>query len=138
MSEVDPFLLYGTREAEAPATHLKAGLLAVDLSDGNLRTITYDGVEVLRAISYLVRDRDWGTYNPEIHDLNVEQNDSGFIVTYQARCESPDATRLTIDVRIQAERDGALTFDAVANTATGFETNRCGFCILHPVIGVAG
>lgn len=138
MSNVDPFLLYGTREAEAQPTHLKAGLLGLDLSDGNLRTITYDGVEVLRAVSYLVRDRDWGTYNPEIHDLNVEQNDSGFIVTYQARCEGPDATQLTIDVRIQAESGGTLTFDAVANTATGFETNRCGFCILHPIVGVAG
>ncbi|KAB2683592.1 MULTISPECIES: hypothetical protein [Brucella/Ochrobactrum group] len=138
MSKVDPFLLYGTREAEAKARHLKAGLLAVDLSDGNLRTITYDGIEILRAISYLVRDRDWGTYNPEIHDLNVEQNNSSFTVTYQARCEGPEGTQLTIDVRIQAESDGALTFDAVANTATGFETNRCGFCILHPIIGVAG
>jgi hypothetical protein len=138
MNSADPFLLYGTREAETPPQHLKAGLLSVDLSDGNLRTIKYDGVEVLRAVSYLVRDRDWGTYNPEIHDLNVEQNDSGFIVTYQARCEGPDATQLTIDVRIQAEIGGTLTFDAVANTATGFETNRCGFCILHPIVGVAG
>ena len=55
MSSNDPFLLFGTREAEAKPLHLKAGLLVVDLSDGNLRTITYDGVEVLRAISYLVR-----------------------------------------------------------------------------------
>ncbi|HWT61846.1 MAG TPA: hypothetical protein VN150_04585, partial [Ochrobactrum sp.] len=138
MSSVDSFLLYGTRETETPPQHLKAGLLSVDLSDGNLRTIKYDGVEVLRAVSYLVRDRDWGTYNPEIHDLSVEQNDTGFTITYQARCEGPDATQLTVDVCIQAESDGALTFDAVANTATGFETNRCGFCILHPIVGVAG
>ncbi|MDT6940843.1 hypothetical protein RI570_11865 [Brucella pseudogrignonensis] len=138
MSSVDPFLLYGTREAETPPKHLKAGLLSVDLSEGNLRTIKYDGIEVLRAVSYLVRDRDWGTYNPEIHDLNVERNGSGFIVTYQARCEGPDATQLAIDVRIEADSNGTLTFDAEANTATGFETNRCGFCILHPIIGVAG
>ncbi|MBC8718303.1 hypothetical protein [Ochrobactrum sp. Marseille-Q0166] len=138
MSNTDPFLLYGTREAEVQPIRLKAGLLEVDLSDGNLRTITYDSVEVLRAVSYLVRDRDWGTYKPEIHDLNVERNDSGFLVTYQARCKGRDATQLTIDVRIQAESGGRLTFDAVANSATGFETNRCGFCILHPIVGVAG
>jgi len=137
MSSVDPFLLYGTREAETPPKHLKAGLLSVDLSDGNLRTIKYDGVEVLRAVSYLVRDRDWGTYNPDIHDLNVEQSDHGFSVSYQARCEGPDATKLAIDVSIKADVTGTLTFDAVANTATGFETNRCGFCILHPIVGVA-
>lgn len=138
MSSVDPFLLYGTREAETPPKHLKAGLLSVDLSDGNLRTIKYDGVEVLRAVSYLVRDRDWGTYNPAIHDLNVEQSDHGFSVTYQARCEGPDATKLAIDVSIKADVAGTLTFDAVANTATGFQTNRCGFCILHPIVGIAG
>ncbi|MCX2696564.1 MULTISPECIES: D-apionate lactonase [Ochrobactrum] len=138
MSNIDPFLLYGTREAEAKPKRLKAGLLEVDLSDGNLRTIQYDGVEVLRSISYLVRDRDWGTYSPVIHDLNVEQTEAGFTVTYQARCEGPDATQLTIDVRIQAENDGTLAFDALTNSMTGFETNRCGFCILHPIVGVAG
>ncbi|MFC7067298.1 hypothetical protein [Brucella rhizosphaerae] len=138
MSSVDPFLLFGTRETEAKPLYLKAGLLVVDLSDGNLRTITYDGVEVLRAISYLVRDRDWGTYSPKIHDLNVEENSTGFTVTYQAQCEGPDATQLNIDVRIQADTSGTLTFDAMANTGTGFETNRCGFCILHPIVGVAG
>jgi len=138
MTDFDPFLLYGTREAETPPQHLKAGLLSVDLSDGNLRTVKYDGVEVLRAVSYLVRDRDWGTYNPEIHDLNVEENSTGFLVTYRARYEGPGATRLTVDVRIQAERGGMLTFDAVTNTTTGFETNRCGFCILHPIVGLAG
>lgn len=138
MSSVDPFLLYGTREAETPSKHLKAGLLSVDLSDGNLRTIKYDGIEVLRAVSYLVRDRDWGTYNPAIHDLNVEQSANGFRVTYQARCEGSDTTKLAIDVRIEADSNGTLTFNAVANTATGFETNRCGFCILHPIVGVAG
>jgi len=138
MNSVDPFLLYGTHEAESPPKNLKAGLLCVDLSDGNLRTIKYDGVEVLRGVSYLVRDRDWGTYNPEIRDLRIEQNDNDFSVSYQARCDGPDSTKLAVDVRIEADSNGTLTFDAVANTATGFETNRCGFCILHPIVGVAG
>lgn len=138
MSNVDPFLLYGTYETETTPHQLTAGLLSVDLSDGNLRTIKYDGVEVLRGVSYLVRDRDWGTYNPQIHDLNVAENGAGFTVTYQARCEGPKASQLAIDVRIEASSSGVLIFDAVANTTTGFETNRCGFCILHPIIGVAG
>ena len=82
MSSVDPFLLYGTEETAARPLHLQAGRLAVDLSDGNLRTITYDGVEVLRAVSYLIRDRDWGTYAPSIRDLTVERNAAGFTVAY--------------------------------------------------------
>ncbi|MFD1197962.1 hypothetical protein ACFQ3K_06420 [Brucella gallinifaecis] len=138
MNKIDPFQLFGTCEAETPPLRLKAGLLEADLSNGNLRTITYGGVEVLRAISYLVRDRDWGTYSPEIHDLNIKQDDTGFALTYQSICEGPNASRLVIDVNIEADKNGKLTFDAVANTATGFETNRCGFCILHPIVGVAG
>ncbi|MBB4437656.1 MULTISPECIES: D-apionate lactonase [Rhizobium] len=134
---VDAFQLYGTRLVETPPVRLRAGKLEADLANGNLRTIRYDGTEVLRAISYLVRDRDWGTYGPEIADLRIEQNDDRFAVAYRARCEGPDNTRLVIDIRITGSAD-RLDFEAEAITGTGFETNRCGFCILHPIVGVAG
>ncbi|MBJ6133847.1 hypothetical protein JAU75_13455 [Ochrobactrum sp. Q0168] len=138
MSSVDPFLLFGTQETEARPFHLQAGRLAVDLSDGNLRTITYDGIEVLRAVSYLIRDRDWGTYAPSIRDLTVERNTAGFTVSYQAHVSGPSDSELTIAVTISADVSGRLTFDAVTTTTTGFETNRCGFCILHPIVGLSG
>ncbi|WP_027664508.1 D-apionate lactonase [Rhizobium leguminosarum] len=134
---VDAFQLYGTRLVETPPVRLRAGKLEADLANGNLRTISYDGTEVLRAISYLVRDRDWGTYSPEIADLRMEQNDDRFEVAYLARCEGPDDTKLIIDVRIVGSPD-RLDFEAEAIAPTGFETNRCGFCILHPIVGVAG
>ncbi|MGO8050387.1 D-apionate lactonase [Rhizobium leguminosarum] len=134
---VNAFQLYGTRLVDPPPVRLRAGKLEADLTNGNLRTILYDGTEVLRAISYLVRDRDWGTYSPEIADLRIEQNDDRFEVAYLARCEGPDDTRLIIDVRITGSAD-RLDFEAEAVAPTGFETNRCGFCILHPIVGVAG
>jgi D-apionolactonase len=137
MSAADPFLLYGTHEREAPPLRLVAGRLAADFADGNLRTITYDGVEVLRSISYLVRDRDWGTYRPRIEDLSVRQDDGRFALTYRAHCQGPEHTALSVDVSIEAG-GGALVFKAKAVSTTGFDTNRCGFCILHPIIGVAG
>ncbi|MFS8049460.1 hypothetical protein [Rhizobium sp. BR 314] len=138
ITEIDPFQLYGTRDTETSPTRLTAGLLAADFKDGNLRTICYDGAEVLRAVSYLVRDRDWGTYAPRIEDLRVDQRESGFSLSYIARCAGPVDTELAIDVRIAAEEGEALIFEATALSASGFETNRCGFCILHPIIGVAG
>ncbi|MBY5864215.1 D-apionate lactonase [Rhizobium leguminosarum] len=134
---VDAFQLYGTRLVETPPVRLRAGKLEADLANGNLRTIRYDGTEVLRAISYLVRDRDWGTYSPEIADLRIEQSDDRFEVAYRACCEGPDDTKLIIDVRIVGNAD-RLDFEAEAIAPTGFETNRCGFCILHPIVGVAG
>ena len=137
-AEIDPFQLYGTHEAEAPPVRLTAGRLAIDFKDGNLRTVTYDGTEVLRAISYLARDRDWGTYAPKISDLKVNQGNDAFSVGYVAHCAGPDGTTLEIRVQISAEAGGDVIFDAEAVSATGFETNRCGFCILHPIVGVAG
>ncbi|MFB2564372.1 hypothetical protein [Rhizobium sp. IMFF44] len=137
-TEIDPFQLYGTRELETPPVRLTSGRLDVDFKDGNLRSIRYDGVEVLRAVSYLIRDRDWGTCAPDIDDLQIEQHHDGFFVSYLARCAGPENTELTIDVRITAQVDEALIFEATALSTTGFETNRCGFCILHPIVGVAG
>jgi hypothetical protein len=99
-AETDAFLIYGTREVEPQPIRLMAGKLTADLSGGNLRTITYDGVEVLRAVSYLVRDRDWGTYAPQIADMTIDQTDNAFAVSYVAHCEGPDGTDLTIRVRI--------------------------------------
>ena len=58
----DAFLLYGTRVFEAEPVRLSAGPLSADFVNGNLRTIRHGGIEVLRAIAYIVRDRDWGTY----------------------------------------------------------------------------
>jgi hypothetical protein len=134
----DPFLLYGTRDVEPRPIRLDAGRLTADLSGGNLRTIAYDGIEVLRGISYLVRDRDWGTYSPSITDLDVNQQDDAFSVSYAARCSGPEGSDLSIQVRISAEGGNRLIFEAEAISTSGFETNRCGFCILHPIVGIAG
>ncbi|MBB3523605.1 hypothetical protein [Rhizobium sp. BK456] len=133
----DAFQLCGTHAVETPLVRLTAGKLTADLADGNLRSIRYQGIEVLRAISYLVRDRDWGTYSPDIADLRIEQGDDHFGIAYRARCEGSDGTKLVIDVRIRGYPD-RLDFEAEATSDTGFETNRCGFCILHPIVGVAG
>ncbi|OWV85790.1 hypothetical protein ATY75_23765 [Rhizobium sp. N122] len=133
----DAFQLYGTHSLERPPVRLTAGKLTADLADGSLRSIRYQGIEVLRAISYLVRDRDWGTYSPGIADLRIDQGEGRFDVAYRATCEAPDGTSLVIEVRIRADQD-RLDFEAEAISETGFETNRCGFCILHPIVGVAG
>ncbi|MBB3387910.1 hypothetical protein FHT82_000630 [Rhizobium sp. BK275] len=133
----DAFALYGTHEAEEHPVRLTAGRLSADLANGNLRTIRYDGVEVLRAVSYLVRDRDWGTYSPAIDNVWIEQGNGAFSVRYVAHCRGPEDSRLAISVHIAAT-EHELIFEAGALSPTGFETNRCGFCILHPIVGIAG
>jgi hypothetical protein len=134
----DTFLLYGTRAVEAEPVRLSAGALSADFVNGNLRTIRHGGTEVLRAIAYIVRDRDWGTYEPELADLVIDQRADAFSVGYAASCAGPDGSRLGFRAMIEGHADGRLVFDVSALPESDFETNRCGFCILHPIAGLAG
>ncbi|SIT58448.1 conserved hypothetical protein [Mesorhizobium prunaredense] len=134
----DAFLLYGTHAVETEPVRLRAGALSADFVNGNLRTIRHCGIEVLRAIAYIVRDRDWGTYEPALTDLVIDQGTGTIAVSYSASCVGPEGSRLDFRATIKGSADGQLVFDVIALPENAFETNRCGFCILHPIAGLAG
>ena len=73
--------LFGTTEQVAPTRTLKAGRLSAVLDAGNLRDICCDGVEVIRGISFLLRDVEWGTAAVEILDLAIEEEPQRFSVS---------------------------------------------------------
>ncbi len=129
--------LFGTEEPAPPARSLKAGALVAEFEAGNLRHIRFDGVEALRAISFIVRDRDWGTYIPTISDLKIEETDTGFTVSYSAVARD-EAQEFRYHARIQGEANGHIAFHSSGEAASDFLTNRTGFVVLHPIAGVAG
>lgn len=133
----DGFRLYGTHASEPESRTLTAGPLSVTLQDGNLRTLRFRGHEVLRAISFLVRDKDWGTCTAAITDLAIAARTDGFSIHYHARFTAPDGAHLDCNVAILGMRD-ALSFSADCVSDADFETARAGFAVLHPVVGVAG
>ena len=49
---------FGTDEPVAQPRLLSAGPLTAELEAGNLRYVRWRGIEVMRAISFIVRDRD--------------------------------------------------------------------------------
>ena len=122
--------LYGTAAPPVVARVLTAGRLSVALEAGNLRYLGYGGTEILRAVAFVVRDRDWGTYAPVIADLEVTEGPDAFTVAYTAVCRGPSVLRYR--ARIEGRADGALRFAAEAVPEGDFETNRCGFVVLHP------
>ena len=129
--------LFGTDEPPVETRLLRAGPLSVELDAGNLRYIRYDGHEAIRAVSYVVRDRYWGTFNAEIENLEVEETADGFTITYDAECK--DATQsFRYAAKITGNADGTLRFEGVGSPVTDFLTNRTGFVVLHPVAGVSG
>jgi hypothetical protein len=129
--------LFGTAEPEPELRRLKAGPLSAELIAGNLRNIRFHGVEVLRAISFVVRDKDWGTYAPVLHDLAVEEGEGRFAVGYRAECTGAGGERLVYRGRIEGRPTG-LVFAGEAVPEGDFLTNRCGFTVLHPIVGLAG
>ncbi|MBS7704909.1 hypothetical protein [Chelatococcus asaccharovorans] len=124
-------ILFGTEEPVPPQRILKAGALSAELDAGNLRHIRFGGVEVIRAISFIVRDHNWGTYNPEITDLAITGTDDGLTVTYKAVARD-ERQSFSYAAEITLGEDGTLAFVATGTADTPFLTNRTGFVVLHP------
>ncbi|BCP54797.1 hypothetical protein K32_34140 [Kaistia sp. 32K] len=129
--------LFGTDEPVTPLRILRAGALTAELDTGNLRHIRYAGVEIIRAVSFIVRDKNWGTYNPVLSDLVVDERADGFTVTYKALALD-DNQAFRYAARIEGSADGTLDFSAEGHAEDPFLTNRTGFVVLHPINGVSG
>jgi hypothetical protein len=129
--------LFGTEEPVTPPRILTAGPLTAEFEAGNLRYIRFDGIEMIRAVSFIVRDKNWGTYNPEITNLLISEDDEGFYVSYDAVTRD-DTQEFRYSAVITGKPDGTLRFEGKGQAVTEFLTNRTGFVVLHPVAGVAG
>ena len=132
-----PIKLFGTDEPASATRLLKAGPVTVELDGGNLRYIRYLGHEAIRAVSYVVRDEFWGTFNPALAGMKIEEGADGFEVAYQAIC-GDGARQLKYEARISGGVDGTVRFQGRGAAVTEFLTNRTGFVVLHPIEGVSG
>ncbi|MBI1395115.1 MAG: hypothetical protein GC151_03970 [Betaproteobacteria bacterium] len=129
--------LVGTVQPDVPGRILRAGPSEVEFDGGQCRYLRVNGVEVLRAVSFLVRDENWGTYVPALSKLRIDQRKDGFAVSYHAVCRR-DRQEIAFDVSITGDADGNLVFEGVAVPKTDFLTARTGFVVLHPLEGVVG
>ena len=129
--------LCGTEQPDVVGRILHAGPMQVEFKNGQLRYLTVGGVEVLRAVGFLVRDENWGTYTPLISELHIDQRSDGFSVSFDALCRRPDQ-EIAFHATIEAHATGTLVFTGRALPRTDFLTARTGFVVLHPLKGVAG
>jgi hypothetical protein len=133
----DSIRLYGTDEPVERPHILRAGPLAVEFEAGNLRHIRYHGYEMIRAVSFVVRDKDWGTYAPQIANLHLHEEPDAFRVSYEA-VVSEKGQEFRYSAAITGQSDGSVSFYGNGTSISGFLTNRTGFVVLHPIEGVAG
>jgi hypothetical protein len=123
--------LFGTTQPVEPPRRLSAGALSCLLDDGALRDVRWGDVEIARGISYLLRDRDWGTVPGAVHDLTVDQAADSFVVRFELRMSGAGGM-LRAAARVEGRADGRLAFEIEATPDADVHTNRCGFVVLHP------
>src|SRR3954462_7783335 len=111
--------LFGTEQPITPLCILEAGALTAEFDAGNLRHIKYGGVEVMRAISFIIRDHNWGTYNPVIEGLKIEEKPDRFTVTYTAMARD-ERQSFRYTALIEGTADGHLDFTANGQAETDF------------------
>ncbi len=117
----------------AASTGLTAGPLDLIVEEGAVRSLRFDGVEVLRRIDMPIRDADWRTAPTETLSCGFGPGPSyerrfrggGFIGHFRLAIDArANGARLVADLDLTAERDVAV--------------NRAGFILLHPLAGVVG
>jgi hypothetical protein len=132
----DMMALFGTAQSAPEEVKLTAGPLSCRFCEGALRDVRWNGIEVIRAVSYLFRDQDWGTSPSRVQDLRVGQDNDWFRVSFSLQVLSLGKP-LIVDMRLEGTAAGRLTFVAKTTPGATLRTNRCGFVVLHPAT-VAG
>ncbi len=129
--------LFGTIEVEPDPRTLRAGPLEAVFDGAGLRWIRWNGVEIVRAISFLVRDDAWRTPAQQVSDLVVEEGEGRFALRFVSLVDAGGA-KLRSRVAYEASAEGRLVAHVRIEPLTDFMTNRTGFVVLHPLEGVAG
>ncbi len=121
-------------DSDNQPVELRAGPLSLrcDRASGLARTICYGNVEILRGIYAAVRDPNWGTVEPVIHDWQLEEDPQSFRLSFRAECRRDD-----IDFgwtgTIEGSSDGRLRYTMEGVARSKFQRSRIGFCVLHPL-----
>lgn len=127
---------YGTAEPPQALREVNIGSLSLLYSHESLRRLTWRGTELVRGITWPIRDANWGTYSAEILDEQIEYDADRFNV--KLRFSVADG-RLDCLLNVAAESSGEVTVDLTMTPVDGsFSTNRAGLTVLHPINGIAG
>ncbi|SHI29143.1 hypothetical protein [Wenxinia saemankumensis] len=131
----DALTLVGTEAPRPQVVRYAIGPVSFEWIDGGLHAIRYGDAEMISAITFPVRDRDWGTLVPRLSALSEKRAEGALRLRWTATWSSGCAT-LTADLSVEAGPQG-LTVLGRGRSDGAFETNRAGFTVLHPV-GASG
>ena len=130
-------MFYGTKEAASEVVTLSAGPLSVEIEGGAVRYVRFQGHEAIRGIDYLIRDDSWRTLPARSMVVGREESDNGFALQLDVEA-GVGQPQFVYRLSIKGDSDGRLEVFADGEAVTDLVTNRTGFVVLHPVVGVSG
>lgn len=128
---------YGRAKPPPDSVPLCAGRLALDFQAGDLRTIRLGSQELIRRVYVAVRDVNWNTIPGHISQLEINSADSHFQIRYQSLHQAGPLI-FRWKATITGDKTGHIHFTMDGTTGSDFRYCRIGFCVLHPVGGIAG
>ncbi len=128
---------YGRDEPPPAFSKLKAGALDLEFENGDLRYIAYRGQELIRRIYVAIRDVNWNTIPAEMSQPEIEVGDDYFHIQFEASHQD-QSLNYRWRASIEGNPDGAIHYTMQGTALSDFRYCRIGFCVLHPVAGIAG
>jgi hypothetical protein len=110
---------------------IRSGRLSVEVGAAQVRGLSFDGIEILRGLSAPVRDSNWGTFQLVIDHEIVDGS------AYVCRFSEPSGL-FSGQLMIVFEDELRCAADFTLHMKKDAQLNRAGFCLLHPIKGVAG
>lgn len=120
-----------------PTVLLTAGSLSMDFDAGDLRSIRWGSMEVVRRIYFAVRDQQWSTAECTILDSKETIGKEGFLISYRAKYAYANETVYESEVTLTG-KGNEVTFHVKATAVTDFLRNRVGICLHQPIQGCVG
>ena len=122
---------FGDEYKPSKKVFLRSGPLSMYLKNGELWNIKYDDEEIIRRIYIAFRDKNWGTLNNKISNLNIDKNKESFKIDYDVQNQKGDID-FSWSAKIIGDNNGKIEFSMEGVANSKFYKNRIGFCILHP------
>jgi len=133
-----PFEMWYGRDVPPPAiVRLKAGELDVEFQDGDLRYIQYAGREFIRRIYVAIRDVNWNMIPANMTNLAIDSEADRFRVQFDASHQA-GSLGYNWHASIEGKPDGTIQYVMDGLAGRDFRYCRIGFCVLHPIEGIAG
>ena len=136
MASVDgSAIIFGCAKPHDESRSLEIGDLSFEFNAETIRAISWKDKEVVRGISWPVRDPDWITMPQENPKIAVREKGSETSIEVRF---TVGGGALECNFKLRADTGGRIDTLLEMEAVRSFKTNRAGFTVLHPIKGVEG